>query len=94
MTEELKNEITRISKEFAKGLEGTFDTINEGAWLIVEPLSAYLNALGYHNRLDQIPAKEDRPIILILTFKDGIRFVPTGKDLEKDFTGATNYLWL
>jgi len=92
MTKEQKKEITKISQEFASGFKGTIDEINGSAWLIVDPLSAYLNTIGYENTLEQLPATDKQPQILIMNFKDGSTFIPAGGDLEHP--DAKNWMWI
>ena len=92
MTEEKRNEITEISKEFAKGFKPDISSIAGSGWLIVDPLSAYLNAVGFENTLQQMPENEEYPIILIMTFKDGAKFCPAGSDLP--VKGAKDWLWI
>lgn len=60
MTEKQKSEITEISKKFAEPFKDTIGDINGSGWLIVDPLSGYLNAAGFENKLQQLPAKDLR----------------------------------
>lgn len=93
LSPEDKNEITKISKQFAEGFKG----MDISGWLIVDPLSAYLNALGYDNKLSQIPAKDKNPLILVMTFADGSQFIPAGKDManrKEEFGNCQNWMWL
>jgi len=90
MTNEQKKEIEKISKNFASGLN--IGEIAGSGWLIVDPLSAYLNACGFKNKLDQVPEKDGKPLVLIMTFKDGTQFIPAGSDLPVN--GATDWMWL
>jgi len=92
MTEQQKTEIEKIAKEFASGFKDTIGEIAGSGWLIVDPLSGYLNFCGYENKLEQIPAKENQPQILLMTFKDGTKFIPAGSDLP--VKGATDWMWL
>lgn len=94
MTTEQKKEITKISKQFASGFKPTFNSINQAGWLIVDPLSGYLNALGYENSLEQLPANDKHPQVLIMSFKDGAKFIPSGRDLKAIYPDAKNWLWL
>lgn len=87
-----QKEITRIAKEFASGFADTVGDISGSEWLIVDPLSAYLNAIGYTNTITQIPAKDNRPQVLILTFDDGSQFIPAGSDLPHP--EAKNWMWI
>lgn len=50
MTNEEKLNIENISKEFTKGLN--IGEIAGSGMLIADPLSAYLNACGYKNKLE------------------------------------------
>lgn len=86
MSEAEKKEIVRISKLFAAPFKEMIGEINGSGWLIVDPLSAYLNHCGYENTLDQLPAKGKHPQILIMNFKDGSKLIPAGLDL-KDYFG-------
>ena len=90
MTDEQEAEITRISKEFAAGFQDTIGPINGSGWLIVDPLSGYLNSIGYTHSLSQYPATKKRPQVLVLQFPDGSRFIPAGLDLHKTFS---NWMW-
>ena len=92
MTDQKIAEIEKIAKAFASGFKDTIGEIAGSGWLIVDPLSAYLNALGYKNELHEIPATEGRPQTLVMTFDDGTRFIPSGSDLP--LSGATDWLWL
>ena len=86
-----QNEITKISQQFASA----FDWPIEGSgWLTVDPLSGYLNSIGYENELKELPAKGDRPQILIMIFKDGSQFIPAGSDLKSVHKDAKNWMWL
>ena len=92
MTEQEKIEIEKIAKGFASGFSDSIGEIAGSGWLIVDPLSGYLNFLGYENKLDQIPSNENQPQILIMTFKDGTQFVPAGSDLNHP--DAKDWMWL
>jgi len=92
MTETERQKITEISQEFASGFKNTVGEIKGSGWLIADPLSAYLNAIGYKNEVVQIPANEQHPQILILKFPDGLQFIPAGSDLP--FKNATDWFWL
>jgi hypothetical protein len=94
MTQQQKEEITKISKQFASSFKDTFGTINGTGWLIVDPLSGYLNSIGYENKLDQLPANDKHPQILIMTFNDGSKFIPAGGDLKFIDKSAKNWMWL
>lgn len=93
MTTEQKKQITKISKQFASGFK-MFGSINDAGWLVVDPLSAYLNAMDFENKLDQLPQTQDHPQILVMTFKDGSQFIPQGADLKYKFPKAKNWMWL
>lgn len=92
MTNEKKQEIEKISKEFASGFKDGIGSIAGSGWLIVDPLSGYLNFCGYENVLKEMPANEEHPQILVMTFKDGTQFIPAGSDLP--FKGAGDWMWL
>lgn len=94
MTIEEKEKITGISREFASAFKDTIGEINGSGWLIVDPLSGYLNFIGYENKLQQLPEKEDHPLILIMTFNDGSKFIPAGGDLKTIDKKADNWMWL
>jgi hypothetical protein len=94
MTVEEKKEITKISQQFARGFKDMFGTIDGIGWLIVDPLSGYLNSIGFENKLDQLPECKDHPQVLIMTFKDGSQFIPAGKDLQPINKKAKNWMWL
>lgn len=94
MTKEQKAEITKISKQFAGGFKKTIGGINGSGWLIVDPLSGYLNAMGFENTLQQLPATIKHPQILIMRFKDGTAFIPAGGDLKKVDPRSKNWLWI
>ena len=95
MTQKDKNEITRISKEFAQPiLEGFgLSSINGSGWVVVDPLSAYLNACGWKNELKQIPASDKNPLILIMAFKAGGIFIPAGGDMAPNDEGLAFHNW-
>lgn len=94
MTKEQKQEISKISKQFASGFKGMFDTINGTGWLIADPLSGYLSACGYKNKLGQLPANDLHPQVLVLTFSDGSKFIPAGGDLKAIDKRAKNWMWI
>jgi len=71
-----------------------FGSINGTGWLIVDPLSGYLNSIGFENKLDQLPETETHPQVLLMTFKDGSQFIPAGADLKKDLPKAKNWMWI
>jgi len=89
-----QKEISKISEQFASGFKETFGSINETGWLIVDPLSGFLSSLGYENTVDQLPENENHPQVLIITFKDGSRFIPAGADLNKVDKGFKNWMWI
>ena len=92
MTSKQKLEIENISKSFAMQFEDTVGEISESGWLIVDPLSGYLNFCGFDNELHEIPKRGKQQQILIMTFKDGTRFIPAGSKLPIE--GATDWLWI
>lgn len=92
MSEELKTEIDGASKEFASGFKDTIGDIAGSGWLIVDPLSGFLNACGYKNKLMEIPASEKHPQVLIIIFDDGTQFIPAGSDLG--LTGSKDWMWI
>ena len=94
MTKKQQDEITKISKEFSEPFYETFDGIEKSTWFIVDPLSGYLNACGFENKLHQMPATEKHPLVLIMTFKDGTKFIPAGGDLKELDKGFTNWIWI
>ena len=85
--EKIKNEILEISKEFAKGLD---IPLKNSTWLICDPLSAYLNACGFKNKLQSYDANEEHCQVLILDFGFDI-LVPAGSDLNKK--EITDWFW-
>ena len=87
-----KQEITEISKRFASEFRDTIGGIAGSGFLIVDPLSGYLNFCGFAHKLEQIPANERRPLVLIMTFHDGSRFIPAGSDLPIE--GAHDWMWI
>lgn len=91
MDKKQKEEIVRIGKEFAKDIGMP---LNGSGWLIVDPLSGYLNYAGHENKLHQIPANEKHPQVLIMTFKDGSQLIPAGGDLKPIHKDAKNWMWL
>lgn len=92
MTREEKKEITEISKQFASGFTGI--EINGSGWLIVDPLSGFLNSCGFENKLQQISETNEHPFILIIIFKDGSKFIPAGSDFKAIDKNAQNWMWL
>ena len=92
MTNEQKIEIEKISKEFTSGFKPEIEEIKSSGWLIVDPLSAYLNACGFENTLKEMPANDKHPQILVMTFDDGTQFIPAGSDLP--FKNAPDWMWL
>lgn len=92
MTPKEKFDIEQITKEFIKGLR--FE-LNGSGWLIADPLAGYLNFCGFKNTLQEIPAKDGKPQILIIVFSDGSQFVPAGEDFKHHgFSDAKNYMWI
>lgn len=94
MTQEQKDEITNISKEFASGFKEIIGGINGSQWLIVDPLSGYLESLGYEHVLHHIPENDLHPQVLIMSFEDGSKFIPAGGDLKNISKEAHNWMWI
>lgn len=94
MTSEQKTQIEKIAKDFASGFKPEISEIAGSGWLIVDPLSGYLNFCGYENTLKQIPAKYGQSQVLIITFKDGSQFVPAGSDLQIGLLKGNDWMWL
>ena len=94
MTDQQKKEITKISQQFARGFKEMFGSINGTGWLIVDPLSGYLNAMGYENKVHEIQACENHPQVLVMTFNDGSKFIPAGADLKHLHKKFKNWDWL
>ncbi len=92
MNDTQKKEIEKIAKEFAEGFKETIGKIAGSGWLIVDPMSGWLGACGYKNKLDQIPAKKNQPQILVITFEDGTQFIPAGSDLP--VANSYDWMWL
>ena len=94
MTKNDRLAITKISKDFALGFKDTIPSIEKSGFLIADPLSAFLNSIGCINILTQLPARNESPQILILTFEDGWQFIPAGSDLKNVHKQAKNWMWL
>lgn len=94
MTQKIKDEITKISQEFAQPFYEMTGGINGSGWIIVDPLSGYLNFTGYKHELKQIPATENHPQVLIMIFPDGSQFIPAGGDFKSEFKNAENWQWI
>lgn len=94
MTQEQKLEITRIAKEFASGFKDTVGEIAGSGWLIVDPLSGYLNFIGHENKLSQLPSNEQHGQVLIMTFTDGTTFIPSGSDLKGVDSRSEDWMWI
>lgn len=94
MTTEQQQQITQIAKEFAAPFKDTVGEIAGSGWLIVDPLSGYLNSIGYHNIPHQLPATKQHPQVLLLEFADGSHLIPAGSDLQKVAEGAHDWMWL
>ena len=90
MNQKQKDEITAIAKEFTEGMEFP---INGSGWLVVDPLSGYLNALGYKNVLSQIPSNNKHPLVLVMLFEGGT-FIPAGGDLKPLDEKFQNWIWI
>ena len=58
MTKQKKEQIEKIAKEFASGLKDGIGEIAGSEWLIVDPLSGYLNFCGFENTLESMPETE------------------------------------
>lgn len=94
MTDKIKKHITEISQEFASGFKDTIGEIAGSGWLIVDPLSGYLNHIGYENTLSQLPETEEHPQVLIMTFSDGHQFIPSGSDLKAIDQRSEDWMWV
>jgi hypothetical protein len=94
MSNEQKLEITRIAKEFASSFKDTVGEIAGSGWLIVDPLSGYLNFIGHEHTLSQLPANDKHPQILIMTFPDGTTFIPSGSDLKAVYSRSEDWMWI
>jgi hypothetical protein len=94
MTDEQKAEITNIAQEFAKPFEDTIGPIAGSGWLIVDPLSGYLNAIGFQHKLSQMEPTAAHPQVLFLEFPDGSKFVPAGSDLKSLHEAFCDWLWI
>lgn len=92
MTDQERNEITIIAKEFASAFKDTIGEISGSGWLIVDPLSGYLDFAGFKHELAQIPANDQHPQILFMTFDDGWQFIPAGSDLPHP--DAKDWIWV
>lgn len=92
MNIETKQKIEKIAKAFALEFQGTVGNIAGSGWLIVDPLSGYLNFTGYENTLKQIPETDKSPQVLIITFADGTQFIPAGSDLP--IKEAKDWMWI
>lgn len=84
----IKKEILEISKEFVKGLN---IPLKNSTWLICDPLSGYLNACGFKNKLQSYDENDDYCQVLLLDFGFDI-LIPAGKDLNKK--EITNWFWV
>jgi len=89
-----REEITKIAKEFSEPFYEMTGGIEGSGWVIADPLSAYLSFCGWENKLDQIPENDEHPQILIMTFKDGSKFIPAGADLKKVHQDSHNWMWI
>ena len=90
-----KERITKICKQFASGFKPDIPTINGSGWLIVDPLSVYLDVVeGIKNKLEELPASEKHPQVLVMVFPDGTKFVPAGGDLKSIGNSAKNWMWV
>ena len=84
----IKKEILEISKEFTKGLD---IPLKNSTWLICDPLSGYLNACGFKNKLQSYDENEEHCQVLILDFGFDI-LIPAGSDLNKK--EITDWCWV
>jgi len=92
MENKRKKQILDLCKRFTKGMK---IPINGSGLLIVDPLSGYLNTIGFKNTLMQIPGTENRHMVLIITFEDGTQLIPAGLDLKtKEYPEFKNWMWL
>lgn len=92
MTKEEKIRITEISKGFFEGFKPEITEIAGTGWIVVDPLSGFLNSMGFKHELKQLIPKDGRPLILVMVFEDEIFFVPAGSDLG--LSGCGDWLWL
>lgn len=90
MTDERKQKIEKICKDFASG----FDIPIAGSgWAIVDPMSAFLIAVGYPNELNRLG--EGKPVVLMMTFEDGTKFIPAGSDVDVPNVGKlVDWIWI
>lgn len=91
MTNKQKKEITKISQQFTKGLGFP---INGSGWVVVDPLSAYLSAIGHENTLSQLMPTDKNPLVLVMEFPSGEKFIPAGEDLKRLHPDAKNWMWI
>jgi hypothetical protein len=94
MKQEEKDEIVKMGKQFAKGFKSMIPSINGSGWLIVDPLSGYLNACGYENKLHELPETDKHAQVLVMTFKDGSQLIPAGADLKPVVPESHNWIWI
>lgn len=94
MTTKQKQEIAKISKEFASGFKEMFGEINGTGWLIADPLSGYLSACGFEHTPKEFKACDLHPQILVFEFPDGSVFIPAGGDLKKLNPECKNWMWI
>lgn len=92
-TEEMRK-IIDISKSFASEFKDAIGPINGSGWLIVDPLSGYLNSIGLKHKLFQLPESDKHPQILVMEFPDGTQLIPSGEDLKGVFPQAENWMWI
>ena len=59
--------------------------------MICDPLSAYLNALGFENKLKSYDANKEHCQVLLLDFSFDI-LIPAGSDLNKK--EITDWFWV
>jgi hypothetical protein len=81
--------ITQISKDFASGMG---IEIKGSGWLVVDPLSAYLNMCGFENTIFKLEATANHPLILMIVFRGGCTLIPAGSDLPIE--GFRDWQWI
>ena len=86
--------IVQIGKDFTSAFVDTVGEIGGSGYLIVDPLSGFLNMSGVKNKLEQLPASDKHPLILIMTFEDGSKLIPAGSDLKGINPLATDWMWV
>lgn len=89
-----REEIVETGKDFASAFADSIGGIAGSGWLIVDPLSGFLNMAGVKNTLQELPASDKHPQVLVMTFEDGSQLIPAGSDLKGVFPNATDWMWL